>query len=209
MLELSSESGSSGDWYLDSRSAEGRNPPAGDEAGCQTGCTSQTRRPPNTFAGGAKQPVLRAHEAGSPDSADAPDRRISSGSSLSRLVTVGGPPVLRGLLSVVLDPCSRQCLLQPGRCSPQRQVPAAVASDNGACPGEETGGVGILRGGAVVDARYREPAIRREQQSQSAAHAVADHADPATAGLPVLQPGTRGLDVGEHSATPGARVAHD
>ena len=118
-------------------------------------------------------------------------------------------PALRVLLYVVLDPRSRQCLLQPGRCSPQRPVPAAVASDNGACPGEETGGAGILRSGAVVDARYREPAIRREHQGQPAAHAIADHADLASAVLPVLQPGTRSLDVGEHPATPGARIAHD
>src|SRR5271165_1708384 len=70
-------------------------------------------------------------------------------------------PGLRVLLHVVLDPHGRQRFLQAGRRSPQRPVPAAVARDDGARSREEADRVRILGRGAVVDARYSEPAVRR------------------------------------------------
>ena len=72
-LERSSDSRAGGDWHFHSWFAEGRNPPAGQKAGRQSGVYVAIRRPASTFFGCAEQPVLRAHEASGRDSAEAPE----------------------------------------------------------------------------------------------------------------------------------------
>jgi hypothetical protein len=85
LLERSSDSRAGGDrhfhWF-----AEGRNSPAGQKAGRQSGVYVAIRCPASTFFGSAEQPVLRAHEAGGRDSAEAPDRRL--GERLSQRLSV-------------------------------------------------------------------------------------------------------------------------
>ena len=56
------------------------------------------------------------------------------------------------LLHVVVDPDLREYLLEPFRRTAQHPILAPIASDDGASPLEEVGRVGVLRGGAVVDA---------------------------------------------------------
>jgi hypothetical protein len=118
-------------------------------------------------------------------------------------------PGLWVLLHVMLDPGGGQRPFQACGRSSQRRVPAAVTPDDGAGLGEELGGVGLLRGATVVDARRGEPTVGGQQQGQPAAHAVADDTDLPCAVLPGRQPRARRLDVGEHTAPPGARLAHD
>ena len=123
-----------------------------------------------------------------------PEDRLQDGErkwilvSSSFMVIEKGVPSLRVLLDIVFDPDGRQCPLKaiggPSQCA----IPAAVASDNRASSSQEAGRVGVLRSGAVVDARHRESTIGGEQQGEPASHAVADYADPARAALPGRQP---------------------
>src|SRR5512132_1022164 len=112
-------------------------------------------------------------------------------------------------LDVMVHPDRRQSPLQPpsGPVAHRGTVLAAIAAHDRAGPGQHL--FGVAGAAAVVGAGSREAAVRGQRQGIAAAHAKADHPDPAGAVLLLGQPGPYGLDVVEGPALPGAQLAHD
>src|SRR5215218_5056849 len=107
-------------------------------------------------------------------------------------------------LDVMVHPDRRQGPLQPasGPIPHRGTVLTAIAAHDRTRPGQDL--LGVAGAAAIVGAGGRKAATRGQRQGIPAAHAKADHPDPAGAALLLSQPGPYGLDVVESAALPGA-----